>query len=97
MSVMVLLEAPVKADEISNMKSLLAGLLPETRAYDGCQGMDVYFNEDKAGEMVVVERWASRPHHEKYLRWRTETGVMGKLGAMLAGPPSIRYFDPAEV
>ena len=95
MSVMVLLEAPVKAEKISNMKSYLAELLPDTRAYDGCRGMDVYFDTEHEGNMVVVEHWQSRPHHEKYLGWRTETGVMDKLGAMLAGPPSIRYFERA--
>jgi quinol monooxygenase YgiN len=96
MSVMVLLEAPVKAEEISNMKAYLAELLPETRAYDGCRGMDVYFNTKNDGTMVVVEHWDSPAHHQKYLGWRTETGVMDKLGAMLAGPPSIRYFEKAD-
>jgi quinol monooxygenase YgiN len=96
MSVMVLLEAPVKAEEISNMRSYLAGILPSTRAYDGCQGMEVYFSTENEGNMVVVEHWDSRPHHEKYLGWRTETGVMDKLGGMLAGPPSIRYFEKAD-
>jgi quinol monooxygenase YgiN len=46
--------------------------------------------------MVIVERWDSRRHHEKYLAWRTETGVMDKLGGMLAGPPSMRYFERAD-
>ncbi len=96
MSVMVLLEAPVKAEEISNMKSYLAELFPESRDYDGCQGMDVYFNTDDEGNMILVEHWESRAHHEKYLGWRTETGVMDKLGGMLAGPPSIRYFERAD-
>ena len=97
MSVTVLLEAPVKAEEISNMKSYLAEVFPETREYDGCQGMDVYFNTENEGNMVMVEHWDSRAHHEKYLAWRTETGVMDKIGSMLAGPPSIRYFDKADV
>ena len=96
MSVMVLLEAPVKADQISNMKSYLAEILSDTRAYDGCQAFDVYFNTENEGNMVVIEQWASRPQHEKYLGWRTETGVMDKLGGMLAGPPSIRYFSRAD-
>jgi quinol monooxygenase YgiN len=96
MTVMVLLEAPIKAEEISNMKSYLAELFPETRAYDGCQGIDVYFSPDKEGDMVMIERWDSRQHHEKYLHWRTETGVMAKLGAMFAGPPNIRYFERAD-
>ena len=96
MSVMVLLEAPVKAEEISNMKSYLAERFPEARAYDGCNGIDVYFNTEKEENMVVVEHWTSRRHHEEYLGWRTETGVMETLTGMLAGPPSIRYFERAD-
>lgn len=95
MSVTVLLEAPVKSEEISNMKSFLAGLFPESLAYDGCQALDLYFNTDDENQMVMIERWESRSHHEKYLAWRTETGVMDKIGSMLAGPPSIRYFEKA--
>ena len=96
MSVMVLLEAPVKSEDVSNMKSYLAEIFPETRAYKGCQAIDVYFNTEDGGKMVLVEHWDSRPHHEKYLGWRTETGVMDRLGGMLAGPPSIRYFERAD-
>lgn len=93
MSVLVLLEAPVKSDEVANIKSYLTELLPESRAYDGCQSMEVYFNKEDGSNMVMVEQWDSRAAHEQYLGWRTETGVMDKLGAMLAGPPSIRYFE----
>ena len=96
MGVTVLLEAPVKPEEVSNIKSYLAEILPSSRTYEGCKGMDVYFNTENKNNMVVVERWESRQHHEKYLGWRTETGVMGKLGGMLAGPPSIRYFERAD-
>ena len=96
MSVLVLVEAPVKSEDVSNMKSYMAELFLDTRAYDGCQAIDVYFNTDDEGIMVLVELWDSRPHHEKYLGWRTETGVMAKIGGMLAGPPSIRYFERAD-
>ncbi len=96
MSVLVLVEAPVKSEDVSNMKSYMAEILPDTRAYDGCQAIDVYFTTGDEGNMVLVEHWDSRPHHEKYLGWRTETGVMDKIGGMLAGPPSIRYFERAD-
>jgi quinol monooxygenase YgiN len=96
MSVTVLLEAPVKPENVSNMKSYMAELLPDSRKYEGCRGMDVYFNTEDKNTMVVLERWDSRQHHEKYLGWRTETGVMDKIGGMLAGPPSIRYFERAD-
>ena len=93
MSVLVLLEAQVKSEDVSDMKSYLAEILPDTRAYDGCQRIDVYFNTEDTGNMVLVEHWDSRAHYEKYLAWRTETGVLDKMGAMFAGPPSIRYFE----
>jgi quinol monooxygenase YgiN len=96
MSVLVLLEAPVKSEEVSHMKSYLAEILPGSRAYGGCRAIDVYFNTEDEDKMVLVEHWDSRPHHEKYLGWRTETGVMDKIGGMLAGPPNIRYFEKCD-
>ncbi|MFQ6092923.1 MAG: putative quinol monooxygenase [bacterium] len=93
MSVLVLLEAQIKSEDVSDMKSYLAEILPDTRAYDGCQAIDAYFNTEDVGNMVLVEHWDSRARYEKYLAWRTETGVLDKIGAMTAGPPSIRYFE----
>jgi quinol monooxygenase YgiN len=97
MSVLVLIDAPVKPEDISNMKSYLAEIFPDTRTYDGCRGIDVYFNTEDKGNMVMVEYWDSRAHHEKYIGWRTETGVMARLGSMFSGPPSIRYFDRTDI
>jgi quinol monooxygenase YgiN len=97
MSVMVLLEAPVRPEEIANMRAYLAEIFPETRTYEGCQSIDVYFNVGDDGRMVFIEHWGSRQQHEKYVAWRTETGVMDRIGGMLAGPPNIRYFERADV
>ena len=74
------------------MKSYLDEILPDTRAYDGCQSLDVYFNTEDTGNMVMVAFWDSRVHYENYLNWRTETGVLDKVGLMFAEPPIIRYF-----
>lgn len=67
----------------------MKGLLPETRNYDGCHGIDAQFDLDKAGRMVLLD-------HEKYLKWRAESWVMAKLASMLVEPPSIRYFERAD-
>ncbi len=96
MTVEVLLEASVKPEDVSDMKSYLAEIFPDTRAFDGCRGIDAYFNTADTGNMVLVEHWDSQAQFEKYLAWRTETGVMDRLAAMLAGPPSIRYFERAD-
>jgi DNA-directed RNA polymerase specialized sigma24 family protein len=85
MSVMALLEAPVKSEEISNMKSYLAEIFPATRAYEGCQAIDAYFNTEDASKMVLVEHWDSHLQYEKYLGWRTESGVMARTLRELKG------------
>lgn len=91
MSVLVLVEVQIKPEEVSNWKSYMAEILPDTRVYDGCQEINVYCNTEDMSSMVVVEHWDSRAHHENYVAWRSETG--DKFGSMIAGPPSIRYFE----
>ena len=93
MSVLVLLEVQVKPEAIADMKSYLAKILPETRAYDGCQGIDVYTNTEDKGNFVAVEYWNTRTQHQKYSTWRAEKGDMDKIGTMTAGPPKIRYYE----
>jgi quinol monooxygenase YgiN len=77
MSTIVLLEMQVKPEAVDEMKAFLKKALPDTRAYDGCQGLDLYGNLDDTGNLVTYQRWASRQHYEKYQAWRTETGGRG--------------------
>ena len=97
MSILVLLEGQVQPNKIVEMKSYMKKELPDTRSYDGCQGVDVHFNLDDPENMVVMEQWESRGHYDKYLQWRTETGVLAKNVTMLTGPPNIRYFERADL
>jgi len=96
MNVVVLFEAQVKPEALDEMKATLKEILPDTRVYDGCDGIDIHSNLEDGCKLVFCEHWASREHHEKYLAWRTEQGVMAKLGAALTGPPSIRYFERVD-
>ena len=97
MTCTVVLEIKLKPDMIDTAKGAFKEILPDTRAYDGCKGVDVCENQDEAGNLVLVESWESRAKYEKYLGWRAETGVLDQLGAMCDGAPSIRYFDPVDV
>ncbi len=97
MSVVVFLEMQIKPEAVNDVKAFLKDNLADTRAYAGCQGLDVYDNLDETGNLVIYERWDSRAQYEKYLAWRTETGAMDRVGAMLKAPPSIRYFERVDV
>ena len=68
-------------------------ILPDTRSYDGCLGLDTYQDQDDPDTLVLVQKWDSRQHYEKYFGWRQETGAFDELAAAVEGPPSIRYFN----
>ena len=92
---LVLLEAVAKPESVGTLKEMLAARLPETRAYEGCQGITPHLNDD-GRTFVFVEHWDSVEHYEKYLAWRTETGVLAELSALLEDDPSIRYFEAVD-
>ncbi len=96
MTVKVLLEATAKPGTGADLVATFASILPDTRAYDGCAGVEVLRNQDDPDNLVLVETWESRAHYEKYFAWRQETGLVGQLVEAIAGPPSIRYFDTTD-
>ena len=93
MSVQVILEFNAKPDCVEKVRAWLKGALPDTRAFDGCVTLHVIQNQADPTGIVIVEQWDSRQQYENYLAWRTERGDMEIFGAMMAGPPNIRFFD----
>jgi len=47
--------------------------------------------------MVLVEKWQSSEHYHKYHEWRVSTGTLDKLRTFLAGKPSRRFLELADV
>ena len=96
MACTVLLEVKAQEDKVDALKETFKGILGDTRAYEGCQGVVVRQQQDDPTVMVLIENWASREHYEKYFAWRQESGALAALGEMLAGPPNLRYFDEVD-
>ena len=97
MTVLVLVDIPAKPERVDDLKAQFATTLRDTRAFDGCEGVNLHENLDEPGGLLLVERWASRDHYEKYAAWRqTDEGASG-IGDLLAGPPSPRFFDAVSV
>ncbi len=92
MSVLVIGEVHVAPDSMDEFKTYLRKILPDSRAYDGFERIELYEDTEDEGPIIFVEHLESRAHQEKYIAWRTETGVMEKLGAMFVGDVRIRYF-----
>lgn len=93
MSVTVLLSVTAKPECLDELVAMFTENFKQTRVYDGC--IDIYMtrSHDDPNELLLVEQWETRPHYERYLAWRGETGVVDKLAAMAAREPTIRYFD----
>ena len=94
MPIVVLVEFNSKPEATNTLKQFLADALPDSRAYDGCISIDVCNSDDN---FVIVAKWESREHQEKYMAWRTEQGTLEKLGEMLSSGPSFRYFDQLDI
>ena len=97
MSVLVLVEFQVKPEHVDNVLNFVRTILPDTRGFDGCDGVTMQRNQDDANTMLFVEHWDSRQHYEKYVAWRTEKGDLDTLVGWIEGAPNIRYFDNAGV
>lgn len=93
MTTQVILEFRAKPDCIEKARDWLKGVLPDTRSFDGCVTLHVVQNQDDPAGIMIIEQWDTRAQYEKYLAWRTERGDMVAFGAMMDGPPSIRFFD----
>ncbi len=97
MSIVVLLDFRVKPEVLEESLQFFKKILPETRAFAGCEGVDVYNNADEPTNIIFNERWQSKEHYQKYFAWRTASGFMDTFGAKLAGAPTIRYFNKQNV
>ena len=97
MSVNVLLEIQSNPEDIDKLQSTIEHILPNTRDFDGCIEVQVVSNQDDPLNMIIIQKWKTRQHYEKYLAWRVKTGAIDALGKMLFQAPSIRYYDDLNI
>ena len=71
--------------------------MPDTRAYDGCEGVQIEQDLDDPSHIVLIEHWASKHHYEKYFGWRTETGVIDQLMTFVTAPPKTAFLNDTGI
>ena len=96
MPVSVLLEGVLKEGLVDEFVEICKGAYPVTRAYDGCQGINLTLDVDDPKNYVMTEIWDSKEHYEQYLAFRTEDGTVDAITAMSEEGPVIRIFDINE-
>ena len=96
MTVSVLLEGVLKEGQVEKFTELCKEAYKVTRAYDGCQGINLTFNVENNNNFVMTETWESKEHYEKYLAFRTQDGTVELIGSLCDEGPTIRIFDITE-
>ena len=96
MTVSVLLEGVLKEGQVEKFTELCKKAYKVTRAYDGCQGINLTFNVENNNNFVMTETWESKEHYEKYLAFRTQDGTVELIGSVCVEGPTIRIFDITE-
>ena len=80
-----------KPESFADLQAFMADILPDTAKYDGAQVITCYADAEK-NQVIVHEIWDSKDHQQAYLKWRVDTGVVDKIGAFVAGPPSFDEY-----
>lgn len=93
MTILATADFRIHPEKLDEFLDVMKAALPDTRAFEGCEGIETYTDQDEAGRVFLVEKWTDRSAHEKYLAWRIEGGMMELLEPYAAGPPTFAYFD----
>ena len=97
MTVTVVVQLKAMPENVDELKVLWREVIDETRAYDGCNSIFIYENQDAPGRFALIENWDSRDHYDKYLAWRTETGFVDKVVALVEGDLDFGFFDKTDI
>ena len=95
MAVIALLELRLQPEVLEKAYQMLREILADTRAFEGCLGVDVLIDNADPAHIVVHETWASLERDAAYREWRAGDGATA-LGTVLAGPPSLTVFTTSS-
>jgi quinol monooxygenase YgiN len=96
MSITAIFEIRLNPSTLSEAADVIANAVRDTRAFPGCQSVEVLQATDDAQRIIVLERWESAEHDAAYRQWRAGEGTIAKLPGLLAAPPHLVRAVPWE-
>ena len=93
MSVIVLVNLSIKEKSLEDFKNFFKKIIPDTRSYEGCEGVQLYQNKENPTKFTIHGKWKSVDAQKKYMAWRMEIGSFDKLQPMLSEPFSMQLYD----
>lgn len=93
MSFQLLVQFPVKADQVDAFVDMLQGAKTRIAAADGCEGVEVLHSTENPTKVVLSEIWQSKAAHDVYAEKMRAAGSMNAMAEFLAGAPESEYFE----
>lgn len=93
MSIIAFVNLDVKEESVDELKKYFKEILPDTRSFEGCQGVQLYESKESPTKMTIHAKWTSEEAQKKYMSWRMDTGALEKLMPMLSEPPSLEFYN----
>ena len=96
MSIWVSLETKVKKGSYEKLVPFLQQNLPKVRGFEGALSVSIFY--DKGTEnFLIFEEWLSQQHHQNYIKFISENGVMNQLVSFMEGPPEVKYYGKLTI
>jgi quinol monooxygenase YgiN len=93
MAVTVIADLRFRADGLEDGLCALGEMLPATRGFQGCHGVEVAQDQADPCRVLLIEAWDRADDHKAYMAWRAESGTNTGLRGALAEAPSLSYLD----
>lgn len=92
MSIWVSLETRIKKGSYEQLLPFLEQNLPNVRGFSGALSVSLFYDQE-TGDFLIFEEWLSRQHHEQYIKFISDNGVLNQLASFMEGPPDIKYYS----
>lgn len=96
MTVAATLELSFRPDALDEAHVVLRRVLAQTRAFDGCLGVDVLIDATDETRWVAHESWQSAEHDAAYREFRAGEGKITDLGPLLTAVPVLTMYTVAD-
>ena len=92
MSVLVTLKATVKPNQFEKLVPFLEDNLPRVRSFPGALNVSILYDRESDG-FLIYEEWLTRKHHQDYIAFISENGVLQQLASFLTTAPDVGYYE----
>lgn len=89
MRITAIFEIRLNPSAVTEATGVISDAVRDTRAFPGCESVEVLQSTDDPQRIIVLERWKSVEHDAAYRQWRAGDGAIAALPGLLAEPPEL--------